>query len=318
MAGSPLCEDAKKLFLRQNADNLSPYLYDSPISDDDPVRGANLYQKLIYEYPDYYLYQDETSLIKTCATDMAAYVPTGSTVIEFGLGTGKAFTNKTMPFLKAINGLKKFVAFDLSLAYLETDTKILHETLPEVEVEVIQDDFVRHCNLVGNFENPVVYYKGSTIANLGQEACIDFLKRLAEALGSNGLLIVGTDSNQSAETLGLAYDNNVLGAVMENVFYRIRRDCKWNDFDPNLFNYQFDWQPDIYSVRHILRANQAQRFMLDDQAIDIKEGDTYHILSSYKYPVDVFQEMAQKSNYKVLDHFIDEKQRMPIHVLQVQ
>ena len=51
--------------------------------------------------------------------------------------------------------------------------------------------------------------------------------------------------------------------------------------------------------------------------INIKAGDKYHLFSSYKYPVEYFQNIAKKAGLKPLDYFVDENKPMIIHVLGV-
>ncbi|NES05566.1 MAG: L-histidine N(alpha)-methyltransferase [Okeania sp. SIO2F4] len=48
----------------------------------------------------------------------------------------------------------------------------------------------------------------------------------------------------------------------------------------------------------------------------IKTGEEFCFGSSYKYPVEVFQNMAKESGFNCLDCFIDKYQRMTIHVLK--
>ncbi|NES89548.1 MULTISPECIES: L-histidine N(alpha)-methyltransferase [Okeania] len=151
-----LC-DVKSLFLQQQEENLAPYLYSTPNIEDDSANGEGCYQELISQNLNYYLYKEEIKLINNKASQIAAYVPPGSNVIEFGLGTDIAFKNKSLPFLKEIKQLKSYVPIDLCQTYLDQSEEILSRELPEISVEKINTDFIKKIDLIKNFTKPVVF-----------------------------------------------------------------------------------------------------------------------------------------------------------------
>lgn len=313
-------DDVADLFLHKKEGNVGPYLYSEPIPqiENDLVCGEQFYKKLVYEIPDYYLYYDEVNLIEKVAGKIAKYVSSDSTVIEFGPGTEKAFRNKTLPFLKEIKQLNKYVAVDLCDSYLKISQSIITETFPETIVETIQNDFLKYCDLiVKKFSNPKIFFKGSTIANLSKAECILFLKRISQALGLNGILIIGCDTNQDPESLKLAYDNETVENFILNLFYRIARDCPVEGFNPTAFNYRFEWQEQEHCVKHNAVATESQVFKFQNNTIKIKKNDAFHIVSSYKYPLSVLERMATTTGFDMVDYFIDDNQRMAIYVLKL-
>ena len=248
---------------------------------------------------------------------MAAYVPEGANIIEFGPGSKKAFVNKTLPFLKAVEQCQSYIPVDLCQAYLLQAEEVLKHELSQILVKPIEDDFFENTELVKKFDRPVVWFKGSTITNLSTSKCIDFLEHISQALKFEGLLIVGVDANQNESSLKKAYFNQKVAKFVLNIFHRIKRDLKITSFNPTTFKYEFEWNPMQYCVRHAAIATKEQNFVLDGVNLSIKEGEKFHLLSSYKYPVDYFQSLAKKAGLKPLDCFIDEGKRMVIHVLGV-
>ena len=103
-----------------------------------------------------------------------------------------------------------------------------------------------------------------------------------------------------------------------SILYYINRDLPIYDFDPTAFNYEFNWVAETHCVEHNVRATQDQSFVLDGIPISIKSGEKFHFLSSYKYPVDYFQNLAIKAGLKPVDCFVDQNERMVIHVLGVK
>ncbi len=312
--------DVKALFLGKKEDNLSPYIYSTPNADidEDLANGEVYYYELVSQNPDYYLYKEDIELINNAAAKIAAYVPPESSVIEFGPGTDIAFKNKSLPFLKEIKQLKSYIPIDLCETYLIQSKAILADELPEVAVETIKTDFIKNLALVSNYKKPVVFFKGSTITNLSSNGCLDFLSRIAQALKPNGRLIVGVDANQSESSLRKAYDNDIMAHLVLSTLHCINRDLPVSGFDPLGFKYEFNWVPENHCVAHTVRVTKEQNFVLDGISINIENGKKFHLLSSYKYPIDYFQNIALKAGLKSLDYFVHKNQRMVIHVFEAQ
>ncbi len=309
--------DVKALFLQEKEENLSPYLYSTPDPDieGDLANGEVHYYQIISQNSGYYLYKEEIELMNNAAKQMAAYVPPEANIIEFGPGTDIAFKNKTLPFLKEVKQLKSYIPIDLCETYLIQSEEILSYELPEVLVEPIKTDFIKNVDLVSNYNLPVVFFKGSTITNLSTDNCLDFLSRIAQALKPQGRLIVGVDANQSESSLRKAYDNGMVANFILSTLHYINRDLPISGFDPSAFKYEFNWVAETYCVEHNVRATKEQNFVLDGTPIHIKNGAKFHFFSSYKYPIDYFQNLAIKAGLKPLDYFVHENGRMVIHVL---
>lgn len=311
-------EKVKSLFLHTEEENLAAYIYSTPDPniENDPARGEEYYRQVIEESVDYYLYKEEVRLINTVANQLSNYVPQGVNIVEFGPGTKTAFINKTMPFLKSLNhNITTYIPVDLCKTYLDQAKDVLQDELPDMLVKPIQDDFIENTDLVKQFDKPLVWFKGSTITNLSTNQCIDFLKNISQALPSEGILIVGVDANQSESSLKKAYDTEEMANLMLSVLYWVDRDLPTTNFNPDAFKYQPEWTPNNYCLKHNAIATSNQDFVFDGVNISIKENEKFHLLSSYKYPVDYFQKIARQAGLEPLTHFVDESQRMVIHVL---
>lgn len=310
-------DDVKAIFLQENSENLSPYLYSTPNPEieGDLADGEGCYYRLISQNSGYYLYKEEIELFNSAASKIAAYVPAEANVIEFGPGTDIAFKNKTLPFLKEIKGLKSYITVDICQSYLDQSEAILKETLPEVKVTKINSDFIKNLEQVTDFELPVIFFQGSTITNLSTKNCLSFLQRVAKAIHSEGRLIVGVDANQNEAILREAYDNCTVADMTLSIAHWINRDLPVSGFDPTGFKYEFNWVAQTHCVEHNVRATKSQNFVLDGTPITIKDGEKFHFLSSYKYPIDYLQNIAVEAGLKPLDYFVHENGRMVIHVL---
>lgn len=314
---STFLADTKALFLEGRKEHMGPYLYSTPDPniEGDMAKGEVCYFELVYNNPDYYLYREEGELIQSVASKMASYIPSESSVIEFGPGTDIAFKNKTLPFLKEIDNLKTYIPVDLCQTYLDDSEKIVREAFSgKVEVEKINTNFIKNVDLVANFDRASVLFKGSTIANLTASECLEFLQRLNQSLETEGVLVIGTDSNQNKETLQKAYSEK-MAKLTETIPHFINRELPIEGFDPYAFEYKFYWDKDNYCVQHNVLATKEQDFILDEIPVHIDRGTKFHLLSSYKYPVEYFQDIARQAGFKPLDYFVHDNQRMTVHIL---
>ena len=50
--------------------------------------------------------------------------------------------------------------------------------------------------------------------------------------------------------------------------------------------------------------------------VEIKEGQKFHTLSSFKYPTDVFQKLISSAGYKPVDFVFDKSGRMAAHIFE--
>lgn len=312
--------DFEQLLRHESQENMSPYLYSTPDPniENDRACGELHYNNLIYNVPEYYLYRDEVKILQNSVHQLAAHVPADATIIEFGVGTEIAFRKKTLPFLQAIHGLNTYAPVDICETYLVQAQAVLAEELPTVKFRGIVTDFVKNVALVHEFANPVVFFKGSTITNVSPEKCIEFFKGLSSALPAGGLLIVGQDVNNDVDTLRRAYTAVPAKNFVLSVFHRFNRDYPTPNFIPGAFKYQFDWQPDTYCVRHTVLATQAQSFTLNGAPLEIQVHQEFHLISSYKYPIDFFQNMAKQGGFAPVTVFSEADNPMVIHVLQKQ
>lgn len=316
-ANQQFLDDVKAIFLQEKEENLSPYLYSTPNPEivGDLANGEGCYYELISHNPGYYLYKEEIELFNNVAAPLANHVPSRANVIEFGPGTDIAFKNKSLPFLKEIKELNSYIPIDLCQTYLDQSEEILSHTLPGVAVEKINSDFIKNLELVGNYDKPVIFFKGSTITNLSTKNCLSFLQRVSKVIHSDGRLIVGVDSNQNEASLRGAYDDGKMADLTLSIVHYINRDLPVSGFDPMGFEYEFNWVAETHCVEHNVRATKEQSFVLDGTPITIKNGTKFHFLSSYKYPVDYFQNLALEAGLKPLESFVHDNKRMVIHVL---
>ena len=318
---SNLEQDAYALF-REKQGNLWPYLYGAPEHENDKVDGGRLYVEALKKAPEYYLYDSEAQLFQSHSRHIAEIVGSGATVIELGPGSKESVAVKTIPLLQSLPALNGYIAIDISLPFVEKTLDTIRSALPHISVQGYEQDFTQLSALPqqdGRIENPVLLFKGSTIANMRPDEATEFISKLPALIGGSHYFLVVQDCNQDVDSLMQAYGNPTISKILYNLMFRLQRDAPSIRFDPNLFRYTPKYDPNTYDFMHVLSATADQTVDLgDDTTVSVRKGDRFKMLSSYKYPVNVFQDMvARTALYSPIDVFTDEASgNMVCHVFK--
>ena len=108
------------------------------------ARGSDLFEE-ITRLPEYYLTRTETGILERYAAEMAAGVPAGAVLVEFGSGSSR----KTEILLRELPHLGSYVAVDVSdSALLEAKTR-LAQRFPNLDIRPVVGDFSYPVSLPG-------------------------------------------------------------------------------------------------------------------------------------------------------------------------
>jgi len=110
-------------------------------------RGSELFDE-ITKLPSYYPTRTETAIFHEIMPEVAARVPKGAVVVEFGAGS----QTKTPILLEAI-APAAYVPVDISGDYLEQSAAELQQRFPKVEVIPVVADFTRPFSLPGGIDH---------------------------------------------------------------------------------------------------------------------------------------------------------------------
>jgi L-histidine Nalpha-methyltransferase len=167
------------------------------------LRGSELFDE-ITRLPSYYPTRTETAIFHSIMDDIAARVPKGAVVVEFGAGS----QTKTPILLEAI-APSAYVPVDISGDYLEQSASELQQRFPQVEVIPVVADFARSFTLPeGLGDRPRLgFFPGSTIGNFVPRSATDLLRQFRALLGPGSQLLIGMDRVKPVERLIAAYDD---------------------------------------------------------------------------------------------------------------
>lgn len=243
-------------------------------------RGSELFDA-ITRLPEYYPTRTETALLEQVLPDVAARVPAGAAVVEFGAGSA----TKTPLLLRAIRP-SAYVPIDISGDYLRESAAVVDHLFPAVEVLPVEADFTRPLALPGGLEGlpKLGFFPGSTIGNFVPHSATDLLRRFRSLLGTGAQLLIGMDRVKPVDRLVAAYDDRqgITAAFNLNLVERINRELG-GTIPPNGFAHQARWNDMLGRIEMHLVAARDLDFTVDGHPFHFARGSSIHTENSHKY-----------------------------------
>jgi len=244
------------------------------------LRGSELFDE-ITKLPSYYPTRTETAIFHEIMPEVAARVPRGAAVVEFGAGSA----TKTPILLEAISPAV-YVPVDISGDYLEQSASELQQRFPSVEVIPVVADFARPFTLPGGIEHlpKLGFFPGSTIGNFVPWSATDLLRHFRALLGAGSQLLIGMDRVKRVERLIAAYDDpeGVTAQFTLNLLARINRELD-ADIPVDAFRHDARWNDILSRIEIHLVARRDVAFSIEGREFRLAEGSSVHVENSHKY-----------------------------------
>ncbi|UAL08812.1 ergothioneine biosynthesis protein EgtB [Caulobacter segnis] len=282
------------------------YFYDA--------EGSRLFEA-ICELPEYYLTRTETALLRQIAPQIAARIPDGAVLVEFGSGA----SIKTRIVLDAAPQIAVYAPIDISPTALDEAAASLRQAYPALAVAPLVEDFTKAIALPegARGHTPVGFFPGSTIGNFAPDEAEALLRQARTLLGEGSLFIVGADVAKDPAVLIPAYDDaqGVTAAFNRNVLVHINRELG-GTFDPMAFAHKAVWNAAESRIEMHLESMRDQIVMVGDYGFRFAAGETIHTENSYKYPAEAFETIAARAGWTVVQRWISEDPTFAVYALQ--
>ena len=243
-------------------------------------RGSELFDE-ITRLPSYYPTRTETAIFHSIMPEVAARVPKGAVVVEFGAGS----QTKTPILLEAINPAA-YVPVDISGDYLEQSAAELQQRFPDIEVIPVTADFARPFTLPGGIEHlpRLGFFPGSTIGNFVPRSATDLLRQFRTLLGPGAQLLIGMDRMKPVQRLIAAYDDpeGVTAQFSLNLLTRINRELD-GDIPVDAFRHDARWNDILSRIEIHLLATRDVSFTVAGRSFSLAAGSSIHVENSHKY-----------------------------------
>jgi dimethylhistidine N-methyltransferase len=213
--------------------------------------------------------------------EVAARVPRGAAVVEFGAGSA----TKTPILLEAIAPLA-YVPVDISGDYLNGSAAELQRLFPSIEVLPVVADFARPFTLPGGLEHlpKLGFFPGSTIGNFIPWSATNLLRQFRALLGPGAQLLIGMDRVKPVERLIAAYDDpeGVTAEFNLNLLKRINRELD-GDIPIDAFHHKARWNDILSRIEMHLVATRDVEFSIAGRNFRFAKGSSIHTENSHKY-----------------------------------
>ena len=284
------------------------YLYDEA--------GCRLFER-ITEQPEYYPTRTELEILEDKAAAIAAFVPPGATLVEFGTGT----STKARILLRAAPSVRAYVPVDLAAESLEREAEGVRQDFAGVSVVPVVADFMRPFALPATVGGTrcVGFFPGSTIGNFEPHEATTFLEEAGTILGAGATLIVGVDLVKDARVLNAAY-NDAAGVTAKfnlNYLARINRELGAG-FKVECFEHHAFFNAKRSRIEMHLASMRRQKIRIDGETVDFRMGETIHTENSYKYTLSSFGALARGAGWKPAAVWTDPKGLFSVHALRLE
>ncbi len=243
-------------------------------------RGSELFDE-ITRLAAYYPTRTEMAIFQSAMPEIAARVPKGAVVVEFGAGS----QTKTPILLKAIEP-SAYVPVDISGDYLEQSSAELQQRFPKLEVIPVVADFARPFNLPGGIEHlpKFGFFPGSTIGNFVPWSATDLLRLFRGLLGPGAQLLIGMDRVKPVDRLITAYDDpeGVTAQFTLNLLTRINRELD-GDIPVGAYRHDARWNDILSRIEIHLVATKDLSFSVAGHNFSFAKGSSIHVENSHKY-----------------------------------
>ena len=243
-------------------------------------RGSELFDA-ITQLDEYYPTRTETALLESVMPEVAATLPTGGAIVEFGAGSAA----KTPILLTAVRPAA-YVPVDISGEYLTSSAAALSDRFPDLQVLPVAADFTKPFELpepVGDLRK-IGFFPGSTIGNFVPRSATDLLRQFRELLGTGAMLLIGMDRVKPIERLLAAYDDaaGITAAFNLNLLTRINRELD-GDIPLDGFRHEARWNDILSRIEMHLVAVRDVEFTVSGRRFSFAAGSSIHTENSHKY-----------------------------------
>ncbi len=257
--------------------------------------GSTLFD-CICDSPGYYPTRRETELLRREADAIARLVGPDATLVEFGSGA----SHKIRILLDTLHAPRRYVAIDISGAFLAAACARIEADYPELEVVPVCADYSRAVRLPAWPEGgPVLgFCPGLSMGNLTADAMVDCLARARESL-SPGWFLLTADGTRDPAELQRAYADpeGLMAAFHLNLLARLAREHD-ADLDPAAFRHEARVLDHPPRVEAHLVARRAAGFRVCGRDIAFSEGESIHTDTSFKYGPDELAALSTRAGWQ--------------------
>ncbi len=274
--------------------------------------GSELFERITM-LPEYYPTRTELGILRAHGAEIAAIVPDGAALVEFGAGA----TTKARLLLRHCS-IGAYVPVDISGDFLKAQASRLQHDFPKLKVAPVVADFTAPFDLPKAVAAlpKVGFFPGSTLGNFEPDEADAFLRGARSILGPGALMLIGVDLEKSADVLHAAYNDEagVTARFNLNLLARIDRELG-GDFDLAAFSHRAIYNRARHRVEMHLVSRKPQTAHVLGKNFSFRAGESIHTENSYKYSLERFAALAGNAGWTLRTTWTDEAKLFSVHAL---
>lgn len=267
--------------------------------------GSKLFEA-ICELPEYYPTRTEAAIFAAQRTAIAEAAGSGRVLIDLGAGN----CEKAASLFPALQP-SAYVPVDISTSFLRQAVERLQSQYPAMPMLGVGIDFSRTLELPPEVPagRRLFFYPGSSIGNFTPQEAAIFLRRVRQACGSDGSLLIGVDLAKDPSTLQRAYDDalGVTACFNLNVLNNVNA-LLHADFCLSGWQHQALYNASDSRIEMHLEARQDQCVGWDGGTRRFERGQRIHTESSYKYSRAAFHVLLKEAGFADIEAWTDPQQ----------
>lgn len=281
----------------------SKYFYDEA--------GDKIFQQIM-SVKEYYPTNCELEIFKEKTAELAVVLKNGFDDFDLiELGAGDA-TKSSYLLQELVNQKVNFtyMPIDISKNMIEYLENTLVDKISGLQVKGLNGEYFQMLAQARQISDKkkVILFLGGNIGNFEIKAAHNFCMELRSYLHSGDLVLIGFDLKKHPRIIRAAYNDaeGFTKAFNLNLLRRINRELG-ADFEVDQFEHYPSYDPASGECRSYLISLQEQVVKIGKHEILFKENEFIAMEISQKYSVGETELMAERTGFKTVKHFMDNK-----------
>ncbi len=277
-------------------------------------RGSRLFDE-ICDQPEYYLPDAEKTVLNRCVNEIAEITGENRVIFEPGAGN----LSKIRLLLDVLKPIA-YVPMDISSDFLKSAAAGLAGDYPWLPIHAACVDFTHSLPLPEAVPDKprLAFFPGSSLGNFHRAEAKEFLLMIRQALGREGMLLIGVDTKKSVSVLNAAY-NDAAGITAKfnlNLLWRIRHELQ-AECEPDNFDHHAFYNRDEGRIEMHLVSQREQAVRINGHRFSFDPGETVQTECSYKYAPEEFLALATDAGLQPIKHWLAKDELFAVYLLGV-
>lgn len=271
--------------------------------------GDKIFQEIM-KMEEYYLTRSEYEIFSQQKEQILHFVENTEEpiqLVEFGAGDGL----KTKLLLEYLLNKKvdfEYIPIDISSSVLDQLQQSLNNKWPQLKCLPIADTYFDALAQLPSEKKKLVLFLGSNIGNFNLSEASEFIKQVNQNLNSGDYFLLGVDLKKDPRLILAAYNDKqgITKAFNLNLLTRINRELGGN-FNIDDFDHFPTYDPLTGETKSHLISKKQQSIYLSEieETIHFEYAEPIFMEISRKYDIEELENIAEQTNFEVVEHFFD-------------